>query len=47
MSAPHRDPFDICGITIGGKYRVVSIVGEDGFGVVYRGVHEGLDIPNR
>jgi serine/threonine-protein kinase len=28
------DPFDLCGTTIDGKYRVLSVVGQGGFGVV-------------
>ncbi|NUP06653.1 MAG: SUMF1/EgtB/PvdO family nonheme iron enzyme [Polyangiaceae bacterium] len=42
MAAEPRDPFDICGVTIDGKYRVASVVGDGGFGVVYRGVHKGF-----
>ncbi|WP_437678326.1 protein kinase domain-containing protein [Sorangium sp. So ce131] len=42
MSDPQHDPFRICGTTIDGKYRVLSVVGAGGFGVVYRGVHEGF-----
>jgi serine/threonine-protein kinase len=37
-----RDPFDLCGVTIDAKYRVASVVGDGGFGVVYRGVHKGF-----
>ncbi len=37
-----RDPFDLCGVTIDGKYRVASVIGDGGFGVVYRGVHKGF-----
>ena len=36
------DPFSLCGTTIEGKYRVASVVGDGGFGVVYRGVHKGF-----
>jgi serine/threonine-protein kinase len=42
---PKQDPFSLCGTTIDGKYRVLSVVGEGGFGVVYRGVHEGFNAP--
>src|SRR5580693_4810632 len=37
-----HDPFQLCGTTIEGKYRVASVVGDGGFGVVYRGVHKGF-----
>ncbi|MFO0619013.1 MAG: bifunctional serine/threonine-protein kinase/formylglycine-generating enzyme family protein [Polyangiaceae bacterium] len=37
-----RDPFDLAGVTIDGKYRIASVVGDGGFGVVYRGVHKGF-----
>jgi serine/threonine-protein kinase len=37
-----RDPFDLIGTTIEGKYRVASVIGDGGFGVVYRGVHTGF-----
>src|SRR6188768_3296534 len=37
-----RDPFDLAGVTIDGKYRVASVIGDGGFGVVYRGVHKGF-----
>ena len=40
--AEARDPFDLCGVTIDGKYRVASVIGDGGFGVVYRGVHKGF-----
>src|SRR3954466_15679629 len=36
------DPFQLCGTTIEGKYRVASVIGDGGFGVVYRGVHKGF-----
>src|SRR5580704_19135603 len=36
------DPFHLCGTTIDGKYRISSVVGDGGFGVVYRGVHTGF-----
>src|SRR5262245_6746043 len=37
-----QDPFQLCGATIEGKYRVASVIGDGGFGVVYRGVHKGF-----
>ena len=40
-----RDPFDLCGTTVDGKYRVLSVVGQGGFGVVYKAVHEGFEAP--
>ena len=39
---PQDDPWKLCGTTIEGKYRVASVVGDGGFGVVYRGVHKGF-----
>jgi serine/threonine-protein kinase len=39
---PALDPFELCGTTIEGKYRVTNVVGDGGFGVVYRGVHIGF-----
>ena len=42
---PNRDPFDLCGATIDGKYRVLSVVAHGGFGVVYKAVHEGFAAP--
>ncbi len=41
----HPDPFQLCGTTIEGKYKVTSVVGDGGFGVVYRAVHQGFDEP--
>jgi len=40
-----RDPFSLCGSTIDGRFRVDEVIGEGGFGVVYRGVHLKLDHP--
>jgi serine/threonine-protein kinase len=39
---PALDPFELCGTTIEGKYRVTEVVGDGGFGVVYKGVHIGF-----
>ena len=39
------DPFGWVGVTIEGKFRVDEVVGEGGFGVVYRGHHLGFDEP--
>ena len=40
-----NDPFALSGVTLGGKYRVDKLVGEGGFGVVYRGTHIAFDEP--
>jgi serine/threonine protein kinase len=40
-----RDPFGLEGTLLEGQYRVDAIVGEGGFGVVYRGRHLSLDQP--
>lgn len=45
MSASHSDPFAWVGQTIDGKFRVDEVVGEGGFGVVYRAQHLGLGEP--
>ncbi|MEO7327026.1 MAG: bifunctional serine/threonine-protein kinase/formylglycine-generating enzyme family protein [Minicystis sp.] len=45
MSDAGADPFGWEGVTIEGKYRVDEVVGEGGFGVVYRGHHLGFDEP--
>ena len=37
------DPFGWVGATIDGKFRLDEVVGEGGFGVVYRGHHLGFD----
>jgi serine/threonine-protein kinase len=45
VTAEKSDAFGLCGATIDGKYRVLSVVGEGGFGLVYRGHHEGFGVP--
>ncbi len=44
MSEPqiNQDPFGLSGTTIEGKYRIVKVIGDGGFGVVYRGEHTGF-----
>src|ERR1700730_12688464 len=42
MAEDPLDPFRLCGVTIEDKYRVASVIGDGGFGVVYRGVHKGF-----
>jgi serine/threonine protein kinase len=40
-----EDVFGLVGSTIDGKYRVDALVGEGGFGVVYRGFHLSFEQP--
>ena len=40
-----EDPFGLVGTTLEGQYRVEKVVGEGGFGVVYRGWHLSLEQP--
>ncbi len=40
-----EDPFGWVGATLEGKLRIDAVVGEGGFGVVYRGHHLGFDAP--
>jgi len=45
MPSTDDDPFALCGATIADKYRVESLIGAGGFGVVYRGEHKGFEEP--
>ena len=40
-----RDPFSLVGTVLKNEHRVDAVVGEGGFGVVYRGLHLGLEQP--
>ncbi len=44
-SAQLEDPFGLVGTTLDGQYRADQVVGEGGFGVVYRGWHASLEQP--
>ncbi len=44
-SAQLEDPFGLVGTTLDGQYRADEVVGEGGFGVVYRGWHLSLEQP--
>lgn len=41
----YQDPFGLAGTLLEGQYRVDAIVGEGGFGVVYKGRHLSLEQP--
>ncbi len=40
-----RDPLGLVGVTLDGQFDIASVVGEGGFGVVYKGRHRGLEQP--
>ena len=41
----HHDPLNIVGTTVGEKYEIEAVVGEGGFGIVYRAIHLRFDSP--
>ncbi len=49
MADPHaskiEDPFGLVGSTLDGQYRIDQVVGEGGFGVVYKGWHVSMEQP--
>ena len=45
MAAVLEDPFALVGTTLDGQYRADQVVGEGGYGVVYRGWHVSLEQP--
>lgn len=44
-AAQLEDPFGLVGTTLDGQYRADQVIGEGGFGVVYRGWHLSLEQP--
>jgi serine/threonine protein kinase len=44
-SSVPKDAFALVGTVLQNEYRVDAVIGEGGFGVVYRGVHLGLEQP--
>jgi serine/threonine-protein kinase len=44
-SAQLEDPFGLAGTTLDGQYRADKVVGEGGYGVVYKGWHASLEQP--
>lgn len=45
VSGALEDPFGLAGTLLEGQYRADAVVGQGGFGVVYRGRHLSLDQP--
>jgi serine/threonine protein kinase len=45
VAADLEDPFALVGTTLDGQYRADQVVGEGGYGVVYRGWHVSLEQP--
>lgn len=42
---PRNDPFQLASVVIDGQFRADQVIGEGGYGVVYRGHHLSLDQP--